>query len=879
MRTDLLLDITRRITADFTPKERGGWLREGKCPSCAKREVYTKADAPWVLRCGRLDKCGWEGHVKDLYADLFESWSDRYKPSTESPTASADAYLQFGRGFDLARIRGLYSQESYHDAELNIGTATVRFALACGSWWERLIDKPQRFGKKKARFAYNKPYQGHWWAMPSVDLETVQELWLCEGVFDAIALAHHDVPAVALLSCNNYPEHELAALAKARPQNRPTLVWALDGDSAGRSFTRKHVERARSAGWDCKAAQIPQGAAGKVDWNDLHQRDRLGTTNLEDYLHEGALLIAESAAAKALLIYGRKGWRTFPFEFGNRLFWFSLDLAKYEKAKQAIESGDAGLTEEKMREQALAEAGGVSELCGCYPSALYYQANALTDEAWYYYRITFPHRGATVKGTFTAAQITSASEFKKRLAHLAPGAVFEGNTAQLDRLVKTQTFDIKRVETIDFVGYSRDHGCYVLGEIAVKDGVIYEINEEDFFDIGKLSIKTLSQSVALHINRDRNDYRTDWLGMLWECFGAKGVVALAFWTGSLFAEQIRQAHKSYPFLEIIGEAGSGKSTLIEFLWKLCGRRDYEGFDPSKSTLPARARNFAQISNLPVVLIESDREDTSAAGRPVKSFDWDELKTAYNGRSVRARGMKNGGNETYEPPFRSAIVISQNNPVNASEPVMQRIVHLYFDRAAHTAQTKSLAEQLERMPMENVSGYILAATRREAQIMQTITERTPGYEQQLQALPEVKSMRIAKNHAQLMALVDALALAIKLPDEWRKAAHAEIVAMAVARQHAINADHKFVIEFWEAFDFIDEHSPEDRVDHSRDATLIAVNLNHFAERAAIRKQGHPPLSELKQHLRTSRARKFVDVKAVNSNISGKTVKCWVFQREK
>lgn len=876
MNPDLHREITRRLLADYAFRERGEWLREGRCPECGQRELYTHADHPWVLRCGRLAKCGWQGSVKDLYPDLFESWSDRYRPSYECPTAAADAYLRFARGFDLDRIRGLYSQESYHDAERGIGSATVRFALPGGGWWERLIDRPQRFGKQKARFAPGKSYGGQWWAMPARSTEALAglpELWLVEGIFDAIALEHHGVPAVALMSCNNYPEQALGELAKACGQRRPALVWALDGDTAGRRYTKKHVERARAAGWDCKAALIPQAGKGKIDWNDAHQRGELGPKEREEYLHEGALLIADSPAAKALLIYGKRGWKSFPFEFGNRLYWFELDLGKYAKAKEMLEASDEGLTDTQIREQALLEAGGVSEIAPCYPQALYHQANPLTDEAWYYFRVSFPHGGAPVKGTFTGAQIASAAEFKKRLLHLAPGAVFSGSTQQLDRLIRTQTYNIKRVATVDFVGYSREHGAYVFGDLAVKDGVIYELNDEDFFDIGKLSIKTLAQSVALSINRDRTDYRTDWIGLLWQCFGAKGITALAYWLGALFAEQIRAEQKSYPFLEVVGEAGSGKSTLIEFLWKLVGRRDYEGFDPSKSTLAARARNFAQVSNLPVVLIESDREDTGAAGRPVKSFDWDELKTAYNGRSVRARGLKNSGNETYEPPFRGAIVIAQNAPVNASEAILQRIVHLHFDRGSHTPDTRRAAECLERIPMEQVSGFVLAATRREARVMQVVTERTLHHEQQLQALPAIKSMRIAKNHAQLMALVEALAEVIRLPEEQVAAAHDHIRSMAVARQQAINADHPLVEEFWETFDFLDS---AERIDHSRDPKLIAVNLNHYAEAAAARRQAIPPLVELKRHLRTSRRRKFLDIRAVNSALVSKTVKCWVFE---
>lgn len=890
MNPTLHLDVTRQLLADFEFKPKGDWLREGRCPRCQKKELYTHAAEPWVVKCGRIDKCRYERHVKELYPDFFENWSDRFKVTEATPHAAADAYLVNARGFDIARLRGCYTQENYVDRELDASTATVRFPLPGGGYWERLIDRPQRFGKKKARFNYGSKYQGHWWTPPGLDLATVEQVWIVEGIFDAIALWLHGIAAVAAMSCNNYPEHALAALAKQRAGDRPTLVWALDtdgtsNDGAGQRYTRKWVKQARQQGWDCKAAQIPQDGRAKLDWNDLHQRDRLGEQQLKGYLHQGALLIARKPSEKALLIYNEAGKHEFPFEFGNRLWWFKLDLNKYAKARAALEDKDGGLTEDEIKEQALAECNGIQPISTCYPQALYYQRNEITDESWYYFRVSMPDDRPPLKNTFTGGQIMAAAEFGKRLASMSPGGLFTGTTTQLMHLMENQLVGIKSVETIDFIGYSRDHGAYVFGDVAVKDGALYELNAEDYFEIGRTNIKSLLQSLKLDINARREDYTDKWFGDLYTAFGVKGIVALAFWLGSLFAEQIRQRDKSYPFLEAVGEAGAGKTTLLEFLWRLLGRDDHEGTDPTKSTLAGRTRTFGQVGNLPMVLIEADRSN-GADKMHAKQFDWDELKPLYNGRIGRARGLKSAGNETYEPPFRGTVVISQNAVVDASDAVLQRIVHLRFDKSLHSTEGALASKRLENWPIEQLSGWILAAVRREKKILDTLAEFGPGYEAMLKAHPNLKSMRICKNHAQIMALVDALDHVVPIGAEHKREAFDYITQMAVARQQAINADHPLVQEFWELFDYLDggeEGIP--RLNHAHKDDEISVSLPHFMSVASQRGINKiPSLTDLKRLLPESRARKFIAYKSVNSNITtregnGVTVKCWVFRRER
>jgi hypothetical protein len=78
---------------------------------------------------------------------------------------------------------------------------------------------------------------------------------------------------------------------------------------------------------------------------------------------------------------------------------------------------------------------------------------------------------------------------------------------------------------------------------------------------------------------------------------------------------------------------------------------------------------------------------------------------------------------------------------------------------------------------------------------------------------------------MLAIADALSLVIKLTDEQKAALKGQIVAMAGERQQVINNDHVLVQEFWEAFDYLDGGDLS-VLNHSRDPSLIAVNLNHF-----------------------------------------------------
>lgn len=875
MQSPLQKELLSALQRDFAFRKEGDWLRKGKCPDCGKKELYTHAVTPRTLKCGRMNKCGFDRSVKDWYPEIFDDWSKRFKTTEVDPHAAADAYLTHGRGFDLRGLRGSYTQEYYRDEARGIGSATIRFPLPGGSWWERIIDQPGRFDRK-ARFAPGKSYQGQWWMAPGDTMESlaaVDRIWIAEGIFDAIALRHAGETAVSAMTVNNYPEAALRALRKAiadsdRADHSPELIFAFDIGKAGLDYTRKFLERARREGWKARAAQVtPDGDGDKLDWNDLFIRDRLTAKDLDEYLWNGEVATAPSASEKACLLYERRKWTSFSLSHDARTWWAHFPAERISEVQ---------LKEQLTERAAIRACAAVVEIANCSFRTLYRERDDVTDDTAYYLRIDFPGKHPTAKGRFSNGHLTAAPEFKKRL--FAFGGLFTGTTGQLDRLMQTQTRDLKTVEPIDFTGYSRRHKAWLFGDIAVRGGRVHPLNDEDYFDFGREAVKLRSAERLLEIDYDPDHLDTQWLHNIWIAYGAKGLVVLAYWTLSLFAEQIREAQKSLAFLEITGEPGSGKSTLLEFNWRLCGRDAYEGFDPTKATPAAIARNLGKVANLPVVLIEGDRRDDVPHS---KRFEWDELKTAYNGRAVRSRGVRSGGMETYDPPFRGSIVIAQNYRVDASPALLERLMCLTIDKSGWSAATKRAAEELERWPTERLSGFIVHIVRREAEWMEAFRE---GYAKAERTLPEMSGIthqRLVKNHAQLAAGFDALCALVPIPPDWQLAVHSQIARMTAERHEAISADHPIVAKFWETVDWLianEELNPTRPINLSRKpAEFIAVNLNLFEERCRARGIASAPTQDLLvKHLRGSKSRRFVAAKPVNT-ILDKSIHCWVFQQ--
>lgn len=859
---------------NMRPQGGGHRYKYGICPQCGSKELWAFAHDPWTVQCDRESNCAYKQSTRDLHPEAFATVTERaLKKDPADPKIIAKTYLQDDRGFNIMRI-GSFEQGTAQNFQTKETSATVRFSLPNGGYWERVIE--DILPDSKALFSAKCPYKGFGWTSPEFDPKA-EEIWVVEGIFDALALQHNGIHAISAMTCHNFPSVTLEEIYKDNPF--ATVMIALDSNKAGRIGTRKMVKLTEEIGFKVKAALTNSGD----DWNDKHIEGRLNPDDIRTFRYFGSLEIAKTPSEKALLMWSHNGGsQGFWLEHGHKTYWCDINMELLRRAEadlteeKLLETGAGDVTElreeelEEIREQAFTKSGSVFPIATCEIDFLYAEKSIITDETQYYVKIS-NHRGNTT-GTFNGRHIKSASDFGARIIDTLPGANFDGSPKQLGRIYDDKTLEIETVNTVDYVGYCPEAKAYIYPTFAVKDGKVHLKNHEDYYTFGNFSIKS-----TLNVARfsPELEYKNEWTEDFLSAYGPQGLIVLTYFFGSLFAVQIREKYKSFPFLEFTGEAGAGKTSVLDFCWLLMGRENYEGINPLTSTRVARMRTLRQFSNMPTVYLEGQGDDKdSKQGQAV----WlSEAKQLFNGISPRATGVMNAGNETSDEPFYGSLIVSQNRKIYGEAAVLGRFIYLHMTREHHTTEGRHASQRLNSFGVDDVSGFLKFAIEHEKEVLEHHAKVYETYHNQIMELEGLSTVRLADNHATLLAMLDALCALLNISNEFRNRTRDYIFKIAQEREKDLDQDPDLILEFWHLYEFL-ENSTKAEINHSTDRDLIAINLNEIVEIARNRRSNIGDVSLLRKLLPHSRRYKFVDNKNVHSRYAKKAVRCYVFKRE-
>jgi hypothetical protein len=857
----------KKITAKY--------MQQGVCPNCGQRELFVSTDKPFVLKCNRLNECQFEGKTRERYSHLFENLSERFPQTEENPNATADAYLQRNRGFDISKLSGCYTQGK-RKLQDDTWADTVRFPL-CNGHWDRLIDSTAvALNKgKKAQIKYGTDYQGKGWTPPGMTIEEGDDVYVVEGIFHAIAFFLAGYKAIASISASNFPWEVI----EANKGKKIRWIIGLDDDKAGHAVIpkyRKQLHAMKEKAWVALAG-------ADRDWDDVFRDGQLDDEFLQEACYQGRLFVATSPLHKAYLLYLKRQHGFFLLDFQNQLYSAKVKITDLNEALDGeTVNGNQAIFEKHC---------DIVQVANCVPHFEYIQRDALSGDQQFFFQFNFPNEAQNCKEPLAPNSIGDPRSFAKSLLERTPGGNFEGGEKVLSMLRKKWLANVLTVRSLPFVGYDAVSKAYCFQKFGYHNGREYLANDHGYLEIGKTGLKTSLNS--LQIARGAA-FDPSWFSDFVAVHQMNGLAALSWWTATMFVQQIRTQQESWPFLELTGDAGAGKSSLLRFLWRLVGRSNFEGIKPSDQGASAigLVRALSQVSNLPVVLIESDSQNVDAQGRAViTQYNWEKWKALFDhNATLRTVGVKSSSNDTDSLLFLAALCIAQNATVDGSEAILTRISHYHATRAHHTPALKVLAVGLNAIPVEQLSGYLGHCIGQESAWLTRYFEAFPQYEQRLQAHTVIQHQRIVLCHAQMMAAAKATqALFPDWSDDALEQVLKHIESRAIDRQQRVSTENPTAARFWQIYHYLNERvvthtdstgSRDDfheTLNHSADKCQIAINIEHFHNACRLAGQEVIHATQLHRALPLSSTHSFLGTRKVRSVIEKRSLNCWVFRK--
>lgn len=808
---DTHVEVRRLLLADNSKaRERDGKINGINCPDCGKPEAYAYADKPNVVMCHRFDKCGTKTSAREIYPQLFADFTKRFPITELNPVATAEAFLQ-SRGLDSSRFE--FSQGTVIENGKTFPTVNFSFDDVI---FKRLIDYK---GSNKTRLS---KYKRKYFATKSVS--GAREVYVVEGILDALTLEQVGIPAIATLSSGHNPE-----VCFSRGVD---YILAFDNDKAGIKAAKVLRGYLNGEGVNYKVKLPPKGK----DWNDLLVAGDLSTAKKIDTLElcawHGALAMASNALDYFKIFSKKQKYNRVIFEFNLQTYKGSFTVDK-----------DGDPDEHKA-----------SRILDCVLNIAFSIEDASLE---YESRISHIIKAESSREgvnniRLRGGDFSATSDFKSKL--LQYRLLYFGNGHDLTLLAE-YLFNKRpiKVRECPALGYEPASDCFVFTKFLYdKNGKYYAIDNDGYFHHHKL--KPFSGQDK-SINRIDDIDVGQFIADLYNAYGDKGLLALGFWVSTTFSHHIFDKFGFFPFMSFHGDPHCGKSDLTTTLNR-CFYIDSEGLPMSSgNTKKGELRVMSQKSSMVTAMLEGRKDKVR--------FDYDSILPLYNRNSLQVRAQTTNDNQVHDLKFSGSLAFVQNIEQFVSKPAKERVVSIKFSQEGLN-DTYEAWKHLKTYSPEQLAGvghFILSNRSHFEKSINSVIEDTADYLRD----QGVGIDRVAKNHAVSFAGASLLMELAKpsIKDGFLgytlKSAMGKI---ETARSELLIADH-----FMEC---IDGFSELQGVKLSEGCLIVDMPK-------AIKATGESwNKSELLGQLKMTDV--FVEIKASRAFDKTKPSKCWHFKNE-
>lgn len=684
-------------------KESNGKLHGLDCPVCHKKEAWLKVDRPFYIYCSRLNNCGEVTTAKQLYPDLWQDLAKRYPPTPTDKKATARAYLE-SRSLKPDLIEFEQGIKDNHQT-LVIKQDSVTF--------DRLIDYQDKSGGGKNRLT---AYKGK--VFKSKSFDTAKEVFITEGIIDALSWEQSGRAAIATYSSGSVPKEFYQA-----NKDKHYLI-CFDNDIAGHKGIDKTIECFKELGINYEVALLPKGK----DTNDCLISGLLDAEKIEKTLDkakfEGNLFLAPKSDIYFALCAKEFNLTRLIFDFKGKTYkgWI----------KPATRTED--------------EAYMTAVLLDCSIKLLHSVIDDSLDDSQkmeHFIEIESKREG-TNRFRLDANSLSSLDSFKSILQNHRQ--IFYGKADDLNHL-SAYLFKYKpaKIRALSTLGYDDKSGGFYYPRFAYNStGKRINCNGDKYFS--GLDIKPFHGSSDTLINRLEQMDLKAFISGLYGAYGNKGLLALGFYVSATFSHLIFEHYGFYPFLSLYGDPHAGKSFLTKLLNR-CFFVDSEGQTmTSSNTAKGELRKISQKSSMVCCLLE---------GRTGKSrFDYDGILALYNRNSLYSRATTDQSNRTHDLPFKAALSFVWNHEAFTIQPAKERVISLHFAESDMNDNTAAAWEKLNELSPEQLASlgdYILT---NRSYFESELISHAKGYSKVLKE-KGIKTARIADNHAIALAGIVAL----------------------------------------------------------------------------------------------------------------------------